>query len=308
VPFFVLLHVFDPHDPYRPYPPYDTLWVDAAEIEEHEQRARQVAAFIPDPVLRSMQMPTREQLDAAAVDPEAFQRVRRAWYDGSIRAMDAELGKLFEFLRSSGLASSTVVAVTSDHGEEFLEHGRTGHGHSVYGELVDVPLILWGPGSLPAGRVVAPTVESVDLMPTLLELSGLAPPAGVQGVSRLALARDGAGAGRAVGFAEKNRMLEPAGPPPRDLASRTVVRGGWKLIHNPQRPDQRPELELFDHSGDPLDSANLIAEHPEVAEQMLELLSRWQRAVSAARLEGGSPEAEMASKDLEVLRSLGYLP
>jgi hypothetical protein len=115
VPFFVLLHVFDPHDPYRPYPPYDTLWVDAAEIEEHEQRARQVAAFIPDPVLRSMQMPTREQLDAAAVDPEAFQRVRRAWYDGSIRAMDAELGKLFEFLRSSGLASSTVVAVTSDH-------------------------------------------------------------------------------------------------------------------------------------------------------------------------------------------------
>jgi arylsulfatase A-like enzyme len=151
-------------------------------------------------------------------------------------------------------------------------------------------------------------VESVDLMPTLLELSGLAPPAGVQGVSLLALARDGAGAGRAVGFAEKNRMLEPAGPPPRDLASRTVVRGGWKLIHNPQRPDQRPELELFDHSGDPLDSANLIAEHPEVAEQMLELLSRWQRAVSAARLEGGSPEAEMASKDLEVLRSLGYLP
>jgi hypothetical protein len=155
VPFFVLLHVFDPHDPDRPVPPYDTLWVDAAEIEEHVQRARQVAAFIPDPVLRSMQMPTREQLDAAAVDPEAFQRVRRAWYDGSIRAMDAELGKLFEFLRSSGLASSTVVAVTSDHGEEFLEHGRTGHGHSVYGELVDVPLILWGPGSLDADQRLA---------------------------------------------------------------------------------------------------------------------------------------------------------
>src|SRR4030095_5313583 len=89
--------------------------------------------------------------------------------------------------RERALPERLLVPFTSDHGEEFLEHGAMFHGQSVYGELTRVPLVLWGPGRVPAGAVVEETVESVDIMPTLLELAGLAPPPGVQGRSLVPL-------------------------------------------------------------------------------------------------------------------------
>lgn len=73
--------------------------------------------------------------------------------------MDAEIGRLVERLRALGLDRRTVVAFTADHGEEFFEHGRGFHGQTVYGELSNMPLILWGPGVLPAGVVVEPPVQ-----------------------------------------------------------------------------------------------------------------------------------------------------
>ena len=69
----------------------------------------------------------------------------RTGYDGSIRGMDAELGRLVESLRELGLEDDTLVVFTSDHGEEFLEHGRPIHGQSVYAELTDVPLVVRWP-------------------------------------------------------------------------------------------------------------------------------------------------------------------
>jgi hypothetical protein len=94
VPFFVLLHVADPHDPYRPYPPYDALWADPAGAEEHERQAREVNKVIADPLLKRFGMPTRDELAKAGFDPEAYAAYDRDWYDGSIRGMDAEIGRL----------------------------------------------------------------------------------------------------------------------------------------------------------------------------------------------------------------------
>jgi hypothetical protein len=64
--------------------------------------------------------------------------------------MDAEIGRLLEALRNLNLDRRTLVVYTADHGEEFLEHGRMGHGQSMYGELAGVPLVMWGPGTVPA--------------------------------------------------------------------------------------------------------------------------------------------------------------
>ncbi|MCP4655606.1 MAG: sulfatase, partial [bacterium] len=150
VPFFVLLHVFDPHDPFRPYRPYDTRWTEVSDLEAHRQERRRTVQLMEDR-LHNLARPLREELLAADVDPEAFVRTELALYDGSIRAMDAEIGRLVERLKELGLDESTLVAFTSDHGEEFLEHGRHFHGQSVYGELLRVPLVLWWPGVLPAG-------------------------------------------------------------------------------------------------------------------------------------------------------------
>ena len=68
-------------------------------------------------------MPNREQLLAAGSTPDPYIAHDRDWYDGSIRAMDAEIGRLVERLRTSGLDHRTLVVFTADHGEEFLEHG-----------------------------------------------------------------------------------------------------------------------------------------------------------------------------------------
>ena len=94
----------------------------------------------------------------AGIDPEAYVAYEKDWYDGSIRGMDAEIGRLRQRLGELGLDRRTLVAFVSDHGEEFLEHGRMFHQQSVYGELANVPLFLWWPGTVRAGVRVPETV------------------------------------------------------------------------------------------------------------------------------------------------------
>ncbi|MCZ6506037.1 MAG: sulfatase, partial [Actinobacteria bacterium] len=155
VPFFVFLHVLDPHTPYEPYPPHDTLWGDPAPKAEHERQWEEVYEVIEDPFMRYRWIPNRAELENAGIDPQEFVAYEIDQYDGSIRGMDAEIGRLLERLRQLGLADRTLLAVVSDHGEEFLEHGELRHGKTVYGEMTNIPLILWGPGRVPAGAVIA---------------------------------------------------------------------------------------------------------------------------------------------------------
>jgi arylsulfatase A-like enzyme len=252
VRFFVFLHVTDPHHPFKARPPYDTLWTDANWEQERERHLGAVKSAMADPLLKRVGMPTRAELVQAKVDPDAYAERDRGWYDGSIRGMDAEIGRLAERLRTLGLERRTVVAFTADHGEEFFEHGRSFHGQSVYGELSNMPLILWGPGTLPAGVVVEPTVQMIDVMPTLLDLSGLAVPEAAQGrtlvplfaSSRSSGTLKAAGAGRSA-ITEKAVTKENGAPPPRDTESASIVSGHWKLIHNTKRPAGAREFELY---------------------------------------------------------------
>lgn len=321
--FFVFLHVADPHDPYRPYPPYDSMWADAAKTEEHERRGKALRKTITDPLLRNMgsAMPTREELLKAGIDLEEYVGHDRDWYDGSIRGLDAEMGRLTERLRAIGLDQRTLLVFTGDHGEEFLEHGRMLHGQSVYGELSNMALMLWGPGIVPRGVEVSATVQTIDLMPTLLEASGLPLPPSLQGRRLLPLVpgtgAGGAGAMRADGsgrWADRPAITEKAvtadngAPPPRHTESVALVFQGFKLIHNTKRLPGRPEYELFDHQRDPLDSADLAAQRPEVVQRLGRELEAWRRAMATSRL---APDAEagrsLSKEDLERLRALGYV-
>src|SRR5206468_6826654 len=105
-------------------PPYDTMWADASKREGHEKQAKEVKKFIADPLMKAFGMPTREDLVKAGFDADAYVKADEDWYDGSIRGMDAEIGRLFERLRTLRLDDRTLVVFTGDHGEEFLEHGR----------------------------------------------------------------------------------------------------------------------------------------------------------------------------------------
>ncbi|HJN45029.1 MAG: hypothetical protein CL477_02530 [Acidobacteria bacterium] len=311
VPFFVFLHLFDPHSPFEPRPPYNTMWADPAGRAAHEKRVAEVRPHIESPFLRGQVMPSRANVDTSGIDVDAFMAYRQAWYDGSIRGMDAEIGRLLEHLEQLGLANRVVVAVVGDHGEEFLEHGNSWHGQSVYGELTRVPLILWAPGHLPGGHHVDETVRTIDLMPTLLELSGVGVPDSLQGQSLMPLLgvegrTDEPGWIVRPAVSEEHVRAE-AGADDRH-ESYALILDGWRLIHNTARETSEPEYELYDHLGDPLNLTDVAADHPEVVERLAAELERWRRRSEAARLPADDELTDILSgEELERLRSLGYL-
>jgi arylsulfatase A-like enzyme len=313
VPFFAHLHVQDPHDPFEPYPPYDNMWADPNYREQFEQHSKQVRKFISDPLMKAFGMPTDTELAAAKIDAEKYVDQEIGWYDGSIRALDAEVGRLLERLAELELEDKTLIAFVSDHGEEFLEHGRHFHGQSVYGELNRVPMILKGPG-VAQGIRVSETVESIDLMPTILDLVGLDPPAEVQGQSLISLISSPAGQtatksfrARPV-FTEKAAIVQGAGPAPRDTAAYSVIDDGWKLVRHIAPPPGTPEKELFNHDADPLNLNDVAAANPELVERLTTLLENWKKFTKAHQLAADAEAAEnMTQQEMEQLKSLGYL-
>ena len=314
VPFFAYLHVFDPHSPYEPYAPYDTMWGDASRREEHRRQRQQVTKFIADPAMRGRQLPSRQELLKAGLAPEPYVEQLTDWYDGSIRALDVEIARLFEHLRRLGLDERTLVALTSDHGTEFHDHGRFFHGQTVYGELINIPLLIRWPGRVASGRAIDELVQSIDVMPTLLNLSGLSVPDGVQGQSLVpfigaASAQNGAWPGWKPRPAIAERSPAVVDPTPDERrVSRAIIEGNWKLIHNSTTEPGLEEFELFDYFKDPLNKQNVAADHPEVVARLSKALDGWRQMALAARLK---PDAEttkgLSVEELQRLRSLGYV-
>ena len=306
VPFFAFLHVLDPHPPFEPYAPYDTEWADPSWKAEHLREMGKVRPFIAAGVRRGLVMATREELARAGVDVPRFVEREIDWYDGSILAVDGEIGRVFEKLRDLGIENETVVGFISDHGEEFLDHGMHFNGNSLYGEMTNVPLILWGPGRVPAGKIVEETVQSIDLAPTLLAFGGLTAPTTMQGQSLLPLLEKEGRWRRRPAVSERNRSA--AIRDPQTANGVAIVWDGWKLIQNAERPADRPEYELFDHRKDPLNLVNLAEEHPGKVEELSKLLDSWRLWVANQRLPTDADLTEgMSGEELERLRSLGYV-
>jgi arylsulfatase A-like enzyme len=322
-PFFVVLHVFDAHPPYEPRRPYDSLWANLKDREQYDKDIEKLKKFIKNPEDRSRVMPSLEEVQASGLDHEELMQHFIAWYDGSIRGLDAEVARLMNRLKELGLADKTVLALTADHGEEFHEHGRMWHGQTVYGELTCVPLMFYGPGFIPRGLVIDQTVENIDIMPTLLELSHLTPPKKIQGQSLLPLiaAAKEVGSGDASkvksaaerygwtdqpAFSEKASTPKTGGPRPYETESYGMVYEGWKLIHNSKRSDGVPEFELFDHKKDPLNRQNVADRNPDVVKRLTVKLEERRQAAIAAALPANAT-TKMNPEEMRRLRGLGYI-
>jgi arylsulfatase A-like enzyme len=310
-PFFAFVHYFDPHAPYRPDPPFDRLWGEPTWAAEHAQNNLKALYAIQDPERQIDGQVMPSEFKAAGVDLGTFRKRELTWYDGSVREMDTELERLMERLRELGLDQRTLLVFTSDHGEEFFEHGLEGHGQSAYQELTHVPLIVRYPGVVPSGRTVDETVGLVDVMPTMLALSRLPVPEQVQGQSLAPLLKATAGPGtwkpRPV-FTDRPAAPHFASPAPRASETLSVIHEGWKLVWNRKRPAGAPELELYDHRRDPGDLRNVAAQHPDVVQRLSRLIAGWEQDSLRKRL----PSDEMAGRDLrpeerERLRALGYI-
>jgi arylsulfatase A-like enzyme len=306
--FFVFLHVYDPHDPYKPRSPFDTQWADGEQAEEHARRTEAVKSFIQDESLAKIGLPSRDELIQAEVDPEDWVAYEKDWYDGSILAMDREIARLMTHLQSLGILETTLFAFTSDHGEEFLEHGRSWHGQGVYSELTQVPLLFYGAGIPSRGAVFDQPVALIDVMPTLLDACDLRAPAGMQGRSLMPLMRGAAGASawksRPVVSEKVHLAQDHSSPPPQGAGMVAIQDERWKLIHNEPRVDGRAEWELFDRQQDPLDRINVADGHPEAVAHMRALLDEWRAETAELRLDAES--AELDAEDLRRLREMGY--
>src|SRR4029078_6902545 len=104
-----------------------TLWASSEQNAQHEKDAEKVRGSIQDPLLRDFGMPTKSEVIAAGLDPEAWSSGPRDWYDGSIRGMDAEIGRLVERLRALGLDRDTMVVFTAHPREELFHAGTRLH-------------------------------------------------------------------------------------------------------------------------------------------------------------------------------------
>ena len=149
-PFLAVLHFFDVHNPYDPPSPFDRF-------------------YFPDDTLNLSDWEIGEE--GQILHPEYLEHYLSR-YDGEIKWLDSELRRLFSELRMRGYADSTIIMVTADHGEEFLEKGWVGHGGQLYQELIHVPLMVSGPG-IPTGEVITETAALFDILPTLLSICSI---------------------------------------------------------------------------------------------------------------------------------------
>jgi len=275
-PFFLLLHFFDPHINYDP----DVETLRIFEPEPYRGRRKGVR--------RALQNMTPEN-----TRPEDLAHIL-ALYDAEIRYADGELGRLFSGLAARGLDRTTLVLLTSDHGEEFLDHGGWQHLATLYEELIRVPLILRGPG-IEAGQRLATQLSHLDLAPTVLDWARLPPLPTQRGHSLL-------------------RSL----PPEREAYGETdlglegtrklYLRGGagkWKTILSLERmSDHQRHEEWYDLASDPRETDSKPP--PEAAASGIRdrLFKQWRNARHQG---GGGQPVDLSPAQIEQLRALGYI-
>jgi arylsulfatase A-like enzyme len=278
--FFLFLHYYDPHWHYDPPAPYDRAF-----DPNYQGKATGVWWDF-------------KELEADSIDPRDLHHIR-ALYDGEILYTDRQVERLFQEMKRLGVFENALVVVTSDHGEEFLDHGQWEHQKTLYEEQLRIPLVVKLPNGHPGAaepRRVSGQVSLVDVAPTVLEVIGIPAPPSFEGRSLLT-ARD-TDAGEAEAWAETEHTLDGS----RKIALRRGA-SGTKSIFTLNEGDL--QIELFDLGRDPREMERLddAGSGESLERRLAEYL-----AESAARRGGKTrPEVELDPDDLERLRSLGYL-
>ncbi|MCP5117090.1 MAG: sulfatase, partial [bacterium] len=209
-PFFLYVHSTDPHAPYRPPAEEEAKFANPADTaafdRDYNQLRQTIRAYGGGAVFQ------RKDARAKGIDPDQWVSRAVDRYDGEAAFNDRNIEQLVDSLRKLGVLDNTLIVVLSDHGEEFLEHGWTTHGHSLYQELTHTVCLMWNPKLIPAPARIAEPVQLIDVMPTVLDLLGVQPTGVVQGQSLTPLIR-GESFDR-KGAVMASRLAQKASPPP----------------------------------------------------------------------------------------------
>lgn len=293
-PFFAYLHFMDVHLPYEAPESFKKIF----EPEKIDS--------VLDGATGAFEVRILNEIGLSSQDKQHFINM----YDAEIRYFDHHIGQMINTLKKLDLLTNTIIVLTSDHGEEFWEHNGSEHGHTLYKELIHIPLIIKYPTQLPPKRIQN-CVHLLDLTPSLLELCGIKNTLNLKG--------------RNIILGSKNRepkkekiFLEAIG---FGAEKKGVIKDGWKLIENTGiRHEEAMDLflemtpyilteyekgyELYDMNRDSQERHNLIDEFPQLADRLKVHLELFKSKSLGSR----KPEVkDISDKKLKDLKSLGYI-
>ncbi len=298
--FFLFLHTYQTHDPYTCPAPYSSAFFDGKPMPWTDGDMEKILfgdkrkSHVPFRSLSSL-----EQENVIAL------------YDGEIHYTDEVLiGPLIDKLKELNLYQNTMIVLTSDHGEEFFDHGAWYHGHSLYNELIQIPLIIKFPHSEHRNQHIGNTVRIEDIMPTILEQLGIdSSPYDLDGVSLIPYL-NGEKAPEQMAVAD----LDSPESTFRLPVKVTLIRNGYKLVMNHDF-GQPPEtylpvpppiglVELYDISKDPFEMNNIAPQNEDIVRDLIDQIY--------VLYEGSGKEAAKKRKGLdkeleETMRALGYI-
>jgi arylsulfatase A-like enzyme len=311
-PFFLFWHTFEVHAPYL-----ETAFLDEVLPEDTARKLKRGIAHASRRWLREWRSP-REQAQLLDQLQVYTLPVCDALYAGGVQSMDRWVGQFVRHLRDRGLYDRTLIALTSDHGEQLGERGvdpqapgrgiYNRHGHTLYDELLRVPLVLKLPYQRHGGTRVRAVTGAIDVMPTVLDVLGLPLPDQMQGASLRGLWEGGrAGAPRLPVSESLSTLNEKKGVRSDrykyivSINSRDVDRYGRSFI--PERPSAR---ELYDLLLDPAEKVNLLVDP--TAGQAARAAAVLDRALRhAVSTRGASDKVTLPPTALEPLKALGYV-
>lgn len=302
-PMLLYLHSVDPHEEYEPEPEYLAQF---AEPQRHPQFREDWKKLLDSrPPIPGLYV-TQDNFDRTGVDSASFIEHGSNLYDADIRANDDQLQELWSKLQEDGWGEDFIFVFTSDHGEEFFEHGGTSHGYSLYDEMLRVPLMIYAPGLVPAGKRINTPVQSLDIYPTLCELLGIDAPQGLHGESLMPLIQGKPVKERAI-FSEhrEDPVVRLMGQGSGVMLS--VLSGHWKFILNETGSQliEKPRFELYDMEHDPREKTNVAGAHPDVVQRLEREIEKY---LAKHRRETPTEPAEAMDPDVrDQLRALGYV-
>jgi len=274
--FFIWVNFLDPHSPYAP-----------------------PKRFVPAHVDQRVYPASGAWQQALRPDAQQDSSLAKALYAAEIRYVDECVGNILDQLDRLNLSERTLVCFTSDHGEEFWDHGEWGHGHSLYDELIRIPLIFCGP-NIAARRIHTP-VSAIDIVPTLAGWTDSAPRAQWRGRNLAAALRSNdAPIPSAPRFAGATFSTSHGAEP-----FESVSWNRMKLIRGVRTGTQR----LYDLDADPAEQRDIAANSPKDVREYTALLDEWNDSFPG-RMGDSLPRTQDNVNETDVIdafKALGYL-
>ena len=279
--FFLFLHTYLPHDPYVPVNKFN-IFVDpdySGRLIKNEGEFLQVIGSEKNKNFDKVRRAFWTGLNKS--NPRDIEHLKNL-YDGEILQTDDVLSNILDKVQGDGLSEKTIVIFTSDHGEEFNEHGGFMH-HKLYEEIIHIPLFIHHP-KFKKQDIVENQVRSIDIAPTILDFLRIDKPKQFQGISLIELL--------------ENRSIElivygEGGP-----SNRSVRYSGWKYIQGKE--------QLFNLVKDPGEKKNLINKEPEVRDELKAIINDFSERNDKISQLFKTTSFQPKNLTLEQLRNLGY--